>query len=169
MCWSSCLCSTVDIIWVFLHVVFIPFMSRIIQFTSVSFTFTSLLQIITDTVVLHVTQRVTEICHQGIMSSYQVIHETFATERLFSSKLQTTTLAWKIYSQPVQCNCSSLDCYFAYVTTLQDPSWQISSKLNVTYHLKHKTSSMKVNYIWQFQEFITAKIGAECESIFKNV
>ena len=166
MCWSSCLCSTVDIIWVFLHVVFIPFMSRIIQFKSVSFTFTSLLQIITGTVVLHVTQRITEI---WIMSSYQVIHETFATERLFSSKLQMTTLAWKIYSQPLQCNCSSLDCYFAYATTLQDSFWQISSKLNVTYHLKHKTSSMKVNYIWQFQEFITAKIGAECVSIFKNV
>ena len=166
MCWSSCLCSTVDIIWVFLHVVFIPFMSRIIQFKSVSFTFTSLLQIITGTVVLHVTQRITEI---WIMSSYQVIHETFATERLFSSKLQTTTLDWKIYSQPLQCNCSSLDCYFAYATTLQDSFWQISSKLNVTYHLKHKTSSMKVNYIWQFQEFITAKIGAECVSTFKNV
>ena len=45
----------------------------------------------------------------------------------------------------------------------------MSSKLNVTYHLRHKTCSMKTNFNLQFQELITAKSEAECASKFECV
>ena len=86
------LCSTVQIVCVFLQVVFVPFISSIIQFTSVSLRFTSPHQIIACTVVFHVTQRITEVFYHGIINSYHVIQETFVLGCVFGSKFQVTTL-----------------------------------------------------------------------------
>ena len=87
------LCSTVYVFWICLQFVLLSFKCRIIQLTLVSSMFIShFFQVVTDTVVFHITFHLTEVSIHYVVRANHVIFQAFTIKGVFGFELQSAAI-----------------------------------------------------------------------------